>query len=470
MSPSPSDQSTLSTTTDAYVFGYPLVLSDITRAAQTNTVKAGDEAAPVNQFCHHTKLPDPDSKVVVRLNLDTLYSQAWLDLTTEPLVLSVPVMNDDPAHPRYWLMQILDFWTNTVQDPSSLTPLIAPLTDPDGTRFHNYLLTGPGWQGTVPEGVIQLAVPTATLWIIGRTEIRDSTQAELDTVNGYQKQMRLLPLSLWPDPDNTYVPPDGTYDPDLPTDAPVDQITAMDGPTFFDRLATLLATTPLSPADAAMTAKLAAIGLLPGSTQPLPDTTALNQAVTDGQSAIAHQPQPDPVNGWNLTTTGIGTYGTDYGQRGYIALTALGANLPHDALYPSNGAGSVDTQGNLLRYTLTFPAGQTPPVDAFWSLTAYDAQGFLIPNGPDGDPDTDDGIYSIGHRTPTPTPNDDGSVTLHLQYENPGDTVPTGNWLPINNSTDGFTLMLRLYAPKTDQITPQGVWAPPGLKPVTTTA
>ncbi|MEU9336513.1 DUF1254 domain-containing protein [Streptomyces sp. NPDC048290] len=461
MSPSPSDQDIQTTATDVYVFGYPLVLADITRQSQTNTVHVTDELAPVNQFCHHSKLPDPDMKIVVRPNLDTFYSQAWLDLTAEPLVLSVPVMDDDPDQPRYWLMQMMDFWTNTVQDPSSLVPLIA---SQDGSPY-NYLITGPGWQGVVPADTIQLAVPTDTLWIVGRTEVRSGEQSEIDTVTGYQQQMKLIPLSHWSDPDG-YVPPDGTYDPDLPTDAPADQIAAMDGRTFFDRLKALLATTPPSPADAAITADLAAIGLLPGSSQPLPDDTVLDQAVSDGKNTIANWPQPDPVNGWNLTTTDIGTYGTDYGQRAYIALTALGANLPNDALYPSTAAPTADPDGNPIRYTLKFDADDFP-VNAFWSLTAYNEQGFLIPNNPDGNPDTDDSVYSIGHRNPVPSRDpDDHSLTLYIQYDNPGDSVPVGNWLPIGD-TDTFTLMLRLYAPQTAKITPLGPWKPPPLTPTT---
>lgn len=123
----------------------------------------------------------------------------------------------------------------------------------------------------------------------------------------------------------------------------------MDGPAFFTRLKTLLTATPPSPPD----------------------------AVTTGQNTIATWTQPPTTNGWNLTTTDIGTYGTDYGQRAYIALTALGANLPNDALYPSTAA-SADAGP----HTLAFPADQLPPVNAFWSLTAYDEHGFLIPNTP----------------------------------------------------------------------------------------
>ncbi|MEU8762343.1 hypothetical protein [Streptomyces sp. NPDC048659] len=171
---------------------------------------------------------------------------------------------------------------------------------------------------------------------------------------------------MWPDPDGSYSPPPGHHDDSLPTTAPADQMAAMDGPTFFADLTALLATTPLDPPDADMAAKLDAVGVLPGSTQPLPDAAVLEQAVTDGQAYIAGYPGPDPVNGWSLAVTGMGAYGTDYGQRAYIALTALGANLPQDALYPSLAAESADEQHRPLRYTLTFAEGEAPPVGAFW--------------------------------------------------------------------------------------------------------
>ncbi|MFJ8228482.1 DUF1254 domain-containing protein [Streptomyces sp. NPDC094448] len=452
-------EDTVDATTDAYVFGYPLVLMNLTRLAQTNTVKATDDVlAPVNQFCHHTELPDPSEKAVVRPNLDTLYSVAWLDLTAEPMVLSVPVMENQPDNSRYWLMQLMDYWTNTVQDPSSILPGTDPRTDGNGDQNYTYVLTGPGWQGTVPDGTTQLTFPTNTVWLAGRTEIRDNSQEELDTVNGYQHRMSLLPLSVWPDPDHTYVPPDGTYDPNLSADPPSDQIAEMDGTTFFTTLKTLLATTPLNPDDPDMTDLLDSIGLLPGSTQRLPDAATLQQAVEAGQQRITSHGGAQTVNGWSLATTGVGTYGTDYDQRAYIALTALGANLPQDAIYPST-APQDPAPGT--RYTLTFAQGQTPPVGAFWSLTAYDNDGFLITN--------DEGVYSIGHRTPTPVPDPvTGDTTLYIQYEPPGDTVDPANWLPIDNTGD-FNLMLRLYAPQIDQIDPPGTWTPPILTKVADT-
>ena len=113
--------------TDAYVYGYPLVLMNVTQTVQTNAAEPTDAVAPVNQFCHHRKLPDPLDTSVVRLNLDTLYSMAWLDLTAEPMVLQVPDMGG-----RYWLMQISDAWSTTVADPNSVRD---PVQNPAG-RLH----------------------------------------------------------------------------------------------------------------------------------------------------------------------------------------------------------------------------------------------------------------------------------------------------------------------------------------------
>ncbi|WP_228566872.1 DUF1214 domain-containing protein [Nocardia sp. SYP-A9097] len=134
-------------------------------------------------------------------------------------------------------------------------------------------------------------------------------------------------------------------------------------------------------------------------------------------------------------------------------MTGLGANLPQDALYPTV-FGMADENGTPRRFTITFPAGQLPPVDAFWSITAYDGDSFFVPNPAN--------IYAVGHGIP-PVPGPDGSVVFAIQSADPGPAVPQGNWLPIPASGK-FSLTLRLYAPKPPAI--DGTWQPPALTPV----
>ncbi|MGW4248174.1 DUF1254 domain-containing protein [Nocardia sp. NPDC004722] len=417
---------------DAYTFGYPLVLMDATRSA----------GGPINQFVHADSLPGPDDRLVVRVNLDTLYSQAWLDLTVEPLVLRVPGMEAD----RYWLMQRLDAWTDTTHDPSSLRPQV---TAAGPTPPFTYLITGPGWSGDVPEGMTRLAMPTNTVWIIGRVQLNGPD--DIPAVRAIQSGLLLAPLSA-------FLADPGIATPGVPFSAgvkgasPSQEVAALDGPAFFTKLCALMSANPPGAADTAALNRFATLGIKPGGS-PFADAAVLTAGVEAGKKQLADYRDPHgvDVNGWSYSTD-LGTYGTNYALRAHTAYFALGANLPQDALYPTL-SGTADANGTPQRFRLHFAPGQLPPVDAFWSITAYDADSFLIPNPAN--------IYAVGHQVPV-TKNPDGSLDLTVQNADPGPAVPTGNWLPIP-ATGKFSLTLRLYAPKPEAA--QGKWQPPALTP-----
>ncbi|MFJ1796364.1 DUF1254 domain-containing protein [Kitasatospora griseola] len=428
--------------TDAYVFGYSLVVEESTRRLQTNTVAPNATQAPTNQLLHYDAPATPATTDVVRPNVDTLYTQCWIDLTAGPMVLEVPVMDAD----RYWIMEMLDAWSNVVGDPNALDPQATTAgTDPNtGAQVYSYALTGPGWSGELPAGVHQLAMPTNVIWLLGRIEIHNTSPSEISTVVGYQNLMRLLPVTAWPD-NGSYVPPNGTYDPNLPTTPPSDQVNGMSGPEFFAELAALLPTTPLNPPDKKMSATLAALGVYPHDPSRLPSDKELEAARDLGLELIKNHQASEPVNGWTFTRTDIGYYGTHYLQRAYIAAIGLGANLPQDALYPSYKAVAADSTGAPYSYTLTFPEGQLPPVDGFWSLTAYDSNSFLVAN--------DANIYAIGHYA-APVADATGATTLYVQAAPPVDAqLAQTNWLPIPASGN-FSVTLRMYGPITDEILP----------------
>lgn len=416
---------------DAYILGFPLVLMDVTRAAAAATT-------PANRFQHAAALPTPARRDVVRLNLDTLYSSAWLDLRAEPMVLQVPAMDG-----RYWLMQVLDAWTNTTHNPSSVRPQAnsgAPFT---------YAIVGPHWSGTLPDDVTPLPVPTPTVWLLGRIQVNGTE--DLAAVHALQQQLRLMPLGDWqarrPAPT---VPPV----PQADSTPPAEQVAEMDARTFFDRLCALLAINPPAPDDAPAMKRLATIGITPGGSVVGLSDAELSSAVDTARQQIPVYLDPKSMkeNGWTFEPA-IGTYGINYLQRAAVAWKGLGANLPQDAIYPTLFA-TAGANGSTGRFRLHFPAGQTPPVDAFWSLTAYDADNYLMANPA--------GIYAIGHQLPV-VPNPDGSLDLAVQQAEPGPEVPRGNWLPIPASGQ-FSLTLRLYAPKAEAI--QGRWQPPPLTPV----
>jgi hypothetical protein len=138
---------------DSYLYGYPLVLMDVTRAKLTNVRSPSGNNAPMGQFANIRAFPDATFTDVVSPNADTLYTQGWLDLAQGPVVLSVP-----DTHGRYYLMEMLDGWTNVFASPGKRTT---------GTAKADYAVTGPGWSGTLPAGMKEIKSPTALVWAIG---------------------------------------------------------------------------------------------------------------------------------------------------------------------------------------------------------------------------------------------------------------------------------------------------------------
>ena len=165
---------------DAYLYFYPLISMDITRKQSTN-IEPGKEfgKGPMNMFVNVPAYPPADLKVVVRINFDTLYSIAWLDLTKEPQIVSVPDTDG-----RYYLLPMLDMWTDVFASPGWRTT---------GTKAGNFLVTPPGWSGTVPAGFTRINAPTPYVWVIGRT--KTDGPADYDAVHKIQAGYKVTPLS-----------------------------------------------------------------------------------------------------------------------------------------------------------------------------------------------------------------------------------------------------------------------------------
>ncbi len=165
---------------EAYIYGYPLVTMEMTRRVMTNVAKPEGKHAPMGQFANMQEYPDAAFKDITAPNADTLYSVAWLDLAKEPYVLSLP-----DEHGRYYLMPMLDGWTDVFQVPGKRTT---------GTKAQNYAITGPGWKGTLPKGVTEYKSPTNMVWILGRTYCTGKP-ADYKAVHKIQAQYKLVPLS-----------------------------------------------------------------------------------------------------------------------------------------------------------------------------------------------------------------------------------------------------------------------------------
>jgi hypothetical protein len=439
----PKEKEAFDIGSQAYIYGYPLVLMDQTRRVMTNV--ASPEAngrAPINQFAYVMKFPTPEMKDVVQPNVDTLYSIAWLDLSDGPIVLHLPDTNG-----RYYLMEILSGWTNVFASLGSRTT---------GTCEGNFAIVGPNWSGEIPEGMREIKSPTNMVWIIGRT--KTDGPSDYKAVNAIQKQYRLTPLRSW---GKSYTPPTGmrvNSQIDMKT-SPAEQVAAMDAQTFFNRLALLLKDNPPSEEDSRMVAKLARIGIVPGEPFEFGKLDATTRRGLERGDRFARE-KIDPrsmdtgteVNGWKIGLK-YGDYGTDYMTRATVAKAGLGANLAKDAVYPFT---DVDAEGKRLngsnRYILHFDRDQLPPVNAFWSLTMYDDHYFLVDNPINR--------YALSSWMQFKC-NEDGSLDLYIQRESPGKDLES-NWLPAPRGE--FYLTMRLYWPKQEVL--DGAWTPPPVKQI----
>jgi hypothetical protein len=431
--------------TEAYIYGYPLVTLDMTRREMTNVAKPEGKLAPMGQIARLRSYPSPSDKEVTAPNADTLYTMAWVDVSTEPWVLSMPDMKG-----RYYLMPMLDGWTDVFQVPGKRTT---------GTKAQKYAITGPGWNGTLPKGVTEYKSPTGMVWILGRIYCT-GTPADYKEVHALQDKFTLVPLSSYGKP---YTPPVGKVDPSVDMKTPVrEQVNRMDAAAYFKLLAVLMKENPPAKEDAPMVAKMAKIGIVPGKDF---DMSKLDPAVARGLQRVPKASQEkimahfkgagSDINGW-IFSVKTGLYGTDYLQRALITAIGLGANRPQDAVYPTS---EVDADGKPYdganQYVMHIDKGQSPPAQGFWSLTMYDAEYFFVPNTLNR--------YTVSSRSKFKA-NKDGSVDVYIQKDSPGKDKES-NWLPAPKGK--FILMLRLYWPKeTPPSIIDGSWKPPAVKKV----
>ena len=428
---------------EAYLYLYPLVTMEITRRQMTNIATGTMPGrAPMGQFAHVPAFPAADFKAVVRPNFDTLYSSIWLDLSAGPVIVSLPDTGG-----RYYVFPVYDMWTDAFAGPGWRTT---------GTGEQHYALIPSGWSGQLPDGVNELAAPTPTVWIIGRTQTNGP--ADYEAVHQIQAGFTATPLDRWGQPPGPPAPPfeaDPAVDMTTP---PLDQVEAMTATEFFALGAALMKIHRPHPTDFSMLARIARIGLRPGNSfdPGQLDTqarSALEGVPKDVQHLMAQTaPQLARVtNGWQMNTNAMGVYGNFYLKRAIVARLGLGANSPEDAIYPLLVA---DADGAPLSgdhdYLCHFPASELPPADAFWSITMYDSHGFQAANSLNR--------FAIGDRDPLAY-NSDGSLDIYLQHASPGPGRES-NWLPAPQGPLGITM--RLYAPRPEAL--DGRWNPPPVR------
>jgi len=412
-----------------YAYGFPLVLMDVTRGVMTAASRSGEYSAPINQFHRLREFVDPDFKNVVRISRNSLWSTAFLDLDQEPIVFSQP-----DTKGRYLVAQVMNMWTDNFASFGSRST---------GDEPGNFLIVGPRWNGTPPPDIKETRrCSTRYAWIL--VQIAAAGPQDFPEVHALQDELRLTPLSAWGEP---YSPPDDVpVDPTVDTTAtPFDQVRLMDGPTFFNHLATALDDNPPYPADAPMLKRLEKLGVEPGKDF---DASRVDPATAKGMSRAAKKVwttlESGPysmktVNGW-LLPLNLGRYGTDYNTRAFIAFVGLGALSSEDAVYPS---AFVDGEGGPLdganEYVLRFEKDKLlPSHSGVWSISAY-RENFYVHNPIER--------YGITSGMPLRY-NEDGSLDVYIQARSPG-PEKEANWLPCPPGGP-FNLSIRVYQPRSE--------------------
>ena len=368
-------------------------------------------------------------------NFDTLYSVSYLDLTKEPMVVSVPDTGG-----RYYLLPMLDMWSDVFASPGWRTT---------GTQAGEFLIAPPGWRPDLrdrfveefrlPAGTQRIEAPTPYVWIIGRTKTDGA--ADYDAVHKIQAGLKVTPLSEWGKSPRA---PEVKIDPSVDMKTPPKvQVDTMPAGKYFAYAADLLKVNGPHLTDEPILARMKRIGIEAGKSFDIEKVDPVVRKALDAAPASAQQLMEWKVktlarvaNGWSMNTDTMGVYGNYYLKRAIVAQLGLGANLPEDAIYPLN---LVDDTGRPLdganKYTIHFEKGATPPAAAFWSITLYDSEGFQVPNSLNR--------FAVSSWMPFKY-NADGSLDLYFQNESPGKDKEA-NWLPAPKGP--FNLTMRLYAP-----------------------
>lgn len=356
----------------------------------------------VNQFTHTHRKLGPDDREVVSPNNDTLYSNAWLDLSQGPVLVDTPDMGE-----RYWVLGLLDAWTNPFAYVGRRTT---------GNRRQRTLVHGPGWRGPVPAGVDHvIAAAGQDVWIIGRI-LADDAPSDIDAVRALQA--RIVARRL-----------DGS-------DAALRVDTRLDGrsdalPTAALYRATVDEALARNPVPAGETLRW-----------PVDEEALAQELPRVFEQLRLHQQAHALGGGWALQVAVREHWGQDVLTRARIARNFIGALGIEEAMYPS---AEVDADGAPLHgsrsYELRFAPGRGVRVDAFWSLTLYRRSDCLFVANPIG-------RYSIGDRTGGLRTGTDGSLAIRIQADDPG---PGHNWLPAPRD-EPFYVVLRVYQPRQDHL------------------
>ncbi|MCA9490850.1 MAG: DUF1254 domain-containing protein [Myxococcales bacterium] len=402
---------------DAFVWSYPLVLS--TRAVSDKSV---------NRLVWGQDRPDETNRDAVVPNPDVLYSLGVLDLRDEPMVVHTTELTD-----RYWCLQFSDYFTET------FAYLGSRATNGAGG---NYLVTPPGWSGTLPAGMIELPSPTLDALIVGRIHVR--SDADVQNARPLQANYTVTPLSVWQG-GATPTPPA------VPAVFGEPEDTGTNGIVYWDELAATLEGNPVSEQDADWLERLAALGVVPGG-KPSVDVT--DPVLRELLETVPAATLPDiyaavPYLDW-VPQLGLGEFDDDEDLiRAAVAFDGWITHRPEEAVYTLSNR--MDGSGT---WRLHFEQEELPPVDAFWSLTVYGDDRYMVPNAFHQ--------YSVQSTDPRVVRNPDGSLDILMQPTFPGSNGY--NWIPTPDG-EPFYVILRLYLPGAAILS--GEWEPPQIMELT---
>ncbi len=442
----PGIEETRAIAEEGLIYGLPIVMNYTVMYEYAVNKDSGQFKAPFNQIANAARVFTYKDTSIITPNSDTPYSMAWLDLRAEPIVISVPAV---PA-PRYYSVQMVDGNTFNYGFIGSRAT---------GTEAGNYLVVGPGWQGDTPPGIKQVFHSSTEFSLtIFRTQLFNPD--DMPNVQKVQAGYKVQPLSAF----LKQPPPPAAPEIDFPK---IDKQLAKTN--FFEYLDFALQFAPAGPEEKAIREKLASIGIGPGKTFDFKELSLAHKAelllgMKQGSDAIDKylSSSKTKVNGWALSDPfgDRAFFNGDWLKRAAAARAGIYGNDVAEAAYPMT---RTDIDGDTLdgskhRYTITFPKGELPPVNAFWSITMYDGNTQLLIKNPIN-------RYLINSpMLPQLKTGEDGSLTLYIQKDSPG-AEKESNWLP---APDGpIYLVMRLYWPKTEppSLLPigSGTWQPPGV-------
>jgi len=428
---------------EATMYGFPMV--DSYRIQYSYFVDEGgpEFKAPWNTLFNNARVYTPGDKAIQTPNSDTPYSYVGADLRAEPLVFTVPAVEDG----RYYSLQFIDMYTfNFAYVGSRAT----------GNKAGNFLLAGPNWKGETPPGIKEIIrSETDFVFVLYRTQLLDPD--DIENVKKVQAGYKVQPLSAFlGEPAPPPAPEVGFIKPLTPDQ----ERTSL---RFFDVLNFLLQFAPVDPSETELRARFAKLGIGGGKdfdTSKLPPDIqkALQEGMADAWREFGEYKKTEIDTGKRPAADAFGTRNylkNDYMARMSGAVLGIYGNSKQEALYPAYFADAYGEvpDGSKHRYKLRFAPGKLPPVNAFWSVTMYELPASLLYANPIN-------RYLINSpMLPNLKRDADGGITLYVQHESPG-ADKEANWLPAPSGP--FLAIMRLYWPKQEAL--GGTWGQPPLE------